>query len=54
VISFGAVLTGFWFLSGAHFFWPVIPLTFLLMGLFRHAKYGDRPRGYHHHGHVRS
>ena len=36
----GLVLTGLWALSGAHFFWPVIPLFFLVMGLVRHARYG--------------
>jgi hypothetical protein len=34
------VLTGLWMLSGAEFFWPVIPLTFLVVGLFKHARYG--------------
>ena len=32
------VLTGIWALSHAIFFWPAIPLFFLLMGLFRHAR----------------
>jgi hypothetical protein len=34
-----AVLTGLWVLSSAHFFWPIIPLAFLFMGLARHARY---------------
>jgi hypothetical protein len=44
-------LTGFWLLSGAQFFWPVIPLAFLVMGLIRHARYGHyRPEySYRHH-----
>ncbi len=28
-----SLLTGLWVLSGAHFFWPIIPLFFLFMGL---------------------
>ena len=32
-------LTGLWVLSGAHFFWPAIPLVFLVMGLARHARW---------------
>jgi hypothetical protein len=44
------VLTGFWALSGAHFFWPLIPLAFLVMGVVRHARFGPRAR-YHHHRH---
>jgi hypothetical protein len=39
-----AVLTGLWVLSAAHFFWPIFPIVFLLMGLFRHARFG-----HHHH-----
>ena len=45
VLLVAAALTGLWILSGAHFFWPVIPLVFLFMGLMRHARYGR----YHHH-----
>jgi len=37
VIALG--LTGLWLLSGAHFFWPLIPLFFLVMSLSRHARY---------------
>ena len=33
-------LTSLWVLSGAQFFWPAIPLAFLVMGLMRHARYG--------------
>lgn len=39
VVSVGLILTGIWILSGAHFFWPVIPLVFLVMGLVRHARW---------------
>ena len=40
VASVALVLTGLWILSGAHFFWPAIPLAFLVMALIRHARYG--------------
>jgi hypothetical protein len=45
------VLTGLWALSGAHFFWPVIPLAFLVMGLVRHAHFGhwSHRHPYRHH-----
>jgi Domain of unknown function (DUF1707) len=33
------VLVGLWALSGAHFFWPAIPLTFLAVGLVRHLRW---------------
>lgn len=39
VFVIAAALTGVWILSGAHFFWPFIPLLFLCMGLMRHARY---------------
>ena len=34
------VLTGIWMLSGADFFWPSIPIVFLVVGLIKHARYG--------------
>ncbi|BAL86922.1 hypothetical protein AMIS_17020 [Actinoplanes missouriensis 431] len=40
ILIIAGVLTGLWLLSGAHFFWPVIPLAFLVIGLMRHARYG--------------
>ena len=40
VVSIGMILTGFWIISGAEFFWPAIPLAFLVMGLIRHARWG--------------
>jgi hypothetical protein len=43
-------LTGLWVLSGAHFFWPAIPLAFLVMGLIRH----NRQRRYGHYAHPQS
>jgi hypothetical protein len=39
-------LTGLWVLSGAHFFWPMIPLIFLFIGFRRHAWHARH--GYHH------
>jgi len=47
VFVLAIALTGLWLLSGAHFFWPAIPLVFLLMGLSRHARY-HRYRQYQH------
>jgi hypothetical protein len=38
VVSAALILSGLWILSGAHFFWPAIPLAFLVMGLVRHAR----------------
>ena len=51
VVSVALFLTAIWALSGAHFFWPAIPLAFLVMGLIRHARYGRyRPEySYRHH-----
>jgi hypothetical protein len=37
VLVVAAVLTGLWLISGASFFWPAIPLTFLILSLARHA-----------------
>jgi hypothetical protein len=39
VVMTAIVLTGLWAISGAHFFWPAIPLIFLFMGLVRHARW---------------
>lgn len=44
-------LTSLWALSGAHFFWPVIPLLFLFIGLRRHARWSRHPQ--YHHGYER-
>jgi len=46
VVAAALVLTGIWVLSHAVFFWPAIPIFFLLMGLARHA--GMRRRGFGH------
>ncbi|MEV4276646.1 DUF1707 SHOCT-like domain-containing protein [Actinoplanes xinjiangensis] len=54
ILIVAGVLTGVWLLSGADFFWPVIPLTFLVVGLFKHARYGRWRPEYtfgHHHRH---
>jgi hypothetical protein len=48
VFLLAVALTGLWVLSGAHFFWPAIPLAFLVIGLVkhsRHRRYGE------YHGH---
>ena len=50
VFVIAAALTGVWILSGAHFFWPVIPLVFLFIGLSRHARY-SRYHQYYNHEH---
>jgi hypothetical protein len=42
VTVISAVLVGLWALSGAHFFWPAIPLFFLALGLARHARWAGR------------
>jgi hypothetical protein len=47
VVAVAFVLTGLWVLSGAHFFWPIIPLIFLFIGLRRHAWQAHH--GHHHH-----
>jgi hypothetical protein len=33
------VLIGLWVLSGAHFFWPFLPLFILAFGFFRHVRW---------------
>ncbi|HEU4423487.1 MAG TPA: DUF1707 domain-containing protein, partial [Pilimelia sp.] len=37
-----AALVGLWALSGAHFFWPIIPLAFLAIGFAKHRRYHRR------------
>lgn len=39
LIVLAVVLTGVWALSGAHFFWPAIPLGILAIGFLKHARY---------------
>jgi hypothetical protein len=41
VIAVAMVLTALWVLSGAHFFFPLIPLVFLFIGLRRHARWEE-------------
>jgi hypothetical protein len=48
VVVFALFLTGLWVLSGAHFFWPAIPLVFLVMGLIRHARWRHYEPRYHY------
>ncbi|MGX6606408.1 DUF1707 SHOCT-like domain-containing protein [Micromonosporaceae bacterium Da 78-11] len=48
VVSLALILTGLWVLSGAHFFWPAIPLAFLVMGLVRHARWRSYEHRYHY------
>jgi uncharacterized protein DUF1707 len=43
VVAVTVALTGLWVISGAHFFWPAIPLFFITLGLVRHARW----RAYH-------
>ena len=52
VTVISAALVGLWVVSGAHFFWPAIPLIFLVMGLMRHARYGRYRAGYSYRHHV--
>src|SRR4051794_38579330 len=39
VLVVSGALVGLWALSGAHFFWPAIPLIFFAFGLVRHARW---------------
>jgi len=39
VVMIALALTGLWALTGAHFFWPAIPLVFLTLGLVRHWRW---------------
>ena len=49
LIGIAAVLTLLWLLPGPHhFFWPIIPLAFLFIGLRRHAWYARYGHEYHH------
>jgi hypothetical protein len=38
-VLIGAVLIGLWVLSGAHFFWPLIPLLVLAFSVLRHRRW---------------
>ena len=54
VLVIAGVLTGLWILSGAHFFWPAIPLAFLGFSLLRHWRWrrwaASGPWGRSHRG----
>ncbi|GAA2631833.1 DUF1707 domain-containing protein [Dactylosporangium fulvum] len=39
VVVLAVLLTGLWVLSGAHFFWPAIPLFFLVLSVAKHARW---------------
>ncbi len=39
VALIAGVLIALWLLSGAHFFWPAIPLAFLIVGVVRHLRW---------------
>lgn len=39
LVLVAAVLIGLWALSGAHFFWPAIPLAFLFFGLLARIRF---------------
>ena len=52
VVAAAALLTGLWIVSGAHFFWPAIPLFFLFMGLARHARWRHYGYPHAHHGYA--
>ncbi len=45
VAAVAVVLTALWIVSEAQFFWPAIPLAFLVMGLARHARWSRQPGG---------
>jgi hypothetical protein len=38
-VAVAAALIGGWVLSGAHFFWPLIPLIILTFSFLRHARF---------------
>jgi hypothetical protein len=40
IVLIAAALIGLWLLSGAHFFWPAIPLFFLFFGPLRWYMFG--------------
>lgn len=39
VVAIAAILVGLWALSGAHFFWPAIPLLFLTFSVLKAARW---------------
>jgi hypothetical protein len=52
-VAIAAVLVGLWAVSGAHFFWPAIPLIILTFSLMRRARWAANGGGpwRHHHRH---
>ncbi|HEX8627333.1 MAG TPA: DUF1707 domain-containing protein [Catenuloplanes sp.] len=52
VAGIAVALSTLWLLSGAEFFWPAIPLAFLVMGLIRHARFGHYRYRYSYRHHV--
>ena len=51
VFVLSAVLVSLWFLSGAHFFWPIFPMFFLFMALAKHRGPGHHHRYQHYRQH---
>ncbi|HEX6873926.1 MAG TPA: DUF1707 domain-containing protein [Micromonosporaceae bacterium] len=47
VAMVAALLSGLWALSGAQFFWPIIPLAFLTVGLIRHGLWRWHAGGFY-------
>jgi hypothetical protein len=46
VVVVAGALTLLWLVSATHFFWPAIPLFFLIMGLARHWRYASWRRAW--------
>jgi hypothetical protein len=48
VALLAGLLIGAWLLSGAWFFWPIFPILFLTLGVFRRARWvrGGTPWGW--------
>jgi hypothetical protein len=38
-VLLAGLLIGGWVLSGAHFFWPLLPLLFISLSVWRHARF---------------
>ncbi|BCY06836.1 DUF1707 domain-containing protein [Actinoplanes sp. L3-i22] len=53
IMIVAGLLTALWVLSGAHFFWPLFPLFFLMTGLLRHARQGRYEFAHTHRMHPR-
>ena len=46
VVAVAGVLVGLWALSGAHFFWPLLPLVFLTVSFLRHRAFARYAGGW--------